>query len=99
MSDFLKKMEAASKARAAAMPPAVAAASLDLPLHALRLNGFDLFAEIKNNSPSEGRLGEAGDDRGLRARNYVRGGAAAISVLTEPSAFGGDLQHLRDVVG
>ncbi|HSD69189.1 MAG TPA: indole-3-glycerol-phosphate synthase [Woeseiaceae bacterium] len=99
MSDFLKKMEAASKARAAAMPPAVAAASLDMPLHALRLGDFDLIAEIKNNSPSEGQLGAAGDDRGLRARNYVRGGAAAISVLTEPSAFGGDLQHLRDVVG
>ena len=29
---------------------------------------------------------------------YVEGGAAAISVLTEPSRFGGDMSHLREVV-
>ncbi|MCI0516567.1 MAG: indole-3-glycerol-phosphate synthase [Woeseiaceae bacterium] len=98
MSDFLRKMAVASKARAAAMPPSIAAADLDMPLHAFRLSDFDLIAEIKNSSPSEGRLGAAGDDRGARARNYVRGGAAGISVLTEPSAFDGDLQHLREVV-
>ena len=98
MSDFLKKMAVASKSRAAALPPSIAAANLDMPLHGVRPGDFDLIAEIKNSSPSEGQLGAAGDDRRLRARNYVRGGAAAISVLTEPSAFGGDLQHLRDVV-
>jgi indole-3-glycerol phosphate synthase len=33
------------------------------------------------------------------ARRYVDGGAAAISVLTEPTQFGGELAHLEEVVG
>lgn len=98
MSDFLKKMAALSMARVAAIPGTVAAKDLDLPLQALRLQDFDVIAEIKNRSPSEGSLTIAGEDRRTRARNYAQGGAAAISVLTEPSAFAGDLQHLRDVV-
>jgi indole-3-glycerol phosphate synthase len=98
MSDFLKKMAALSMARVAAIPRTIAAKDLDLPLHALRLQDFDVIAEIKNRSPSEGPLAIAGEDRRTRARNYAQGGAAAISVLTEPSAFAGDLQHLRDVV-
>jgi indole-3-glycerol phosphate synthase len=36
--------------------------------------------------------------RAERARQYVDGGAAAISVLTEPSRFAGTLTHLREVV-
>ena len=36
-------------------------------------------------------------DRATRARQYVDGGAAAISVLTEPSRFDGSLEHLDDV--
>jgi indole-3-glycerol phosphate synthase len=69
-----------------------------LPVNSLRLHDFDVIAEIKNSSPSEGPLAVAGEDRRARARNYARGGAAAISVLTEPLAFGGELQHLREVV-
>lgn len=98
MSDFLKKMAASARARAAELPPAFAAAELDAPAHSLRLDAFDLIAEIKNSSPSEGPISDRSDDRGARARNYLRGGAAAISVLTEPSAFGGKLQHLREAV-
>ena len=33
------------------------------------------------------------------ATSYERAGAAAISVLTEPTFFDGSLDHLRDVVG
>ena len=33
----------------------------------------------------------------LQAANYIEGGATAISVLTEPSHFGGDLAHLEEV--
>ncbi len=98
MSDFLKKMAALNMARVSAIPGNFAAADLDMPLHALRLQDFDVIAEIKNRSPSEGPLALAGEERCVRARNYARGGAVAISVLTEPSAFGGELQHLRDVV-
>ncbi len=98
MSDFLKKMAALSMARASTIPRTAAAADLDTPVYSLRLKDFDVIAEIKNRSPSEGPLAVAGEDRRARARNYARGGAAAISVLTEPSAFGGDLQHLREVI-
>jgi indole-3-glycerol phosphate synthase len=34
----------------------------------------------------------------MRARAYADGGAAAISVLTEPSRFDGELAHLEEVV-
>lgn len=98
MSDFLKKMAALSRARVSAMPRTVAEAGFDLPLFSLRLDDFDVIAEIKNSSPSDGPLAVAGEDRRERACDYARGGAAAISVLTEPSAFAGDMQHLREVV-
>ncbi len=97
MSDFLRQMAAASAARAERLPRAFPAADLDKPLYPLVLDGFDLIAEIKARSPSEGALVAEGDDRAERARQYARGGAAAISVLTEPSRFGGALEHLAKV--
>jgi indole-3-glycerol phosphate synthase len=59
-----------------------------------RRAGFDLIAEIKLKSPSAGVLGRC--DVAARARAYARGGASAVSVLTEPTRFGGDLLHLAD---
>jgi indole-3-glycerol phosphate synthase/phosphoribosylanthranilate isomerase len=55
-----------------------------------------LVAEVKRASPSKGLL--AGQfDPVARARAYAAGGAAAISVLTEPDFFQGSLDHLRAV--
>lgn len=64
---------------------------------ALRLSpeGFDVIAELKLRSPAAGRLGSEADDWPGRVTAYARGGAAAVSVLTEPSRFDGSLQHLR----
>mgnify|MGYP001239565150 CR=1 FL=1 len=57
---------------------------------------FNVIAECKSSSPSRGVLKH--DYRpGLVAKSYEVGGAAAISVLTEPSFFGGSLDDL-DVV-
>jgi len=98
MSDFLQQMALASRERAAAIRAEINSAALDLPILPLKLRGFDLIAEIKDSSPSEGALAKSGADRAARARDYAAGGAAAISVLTEPSKFSGDLAHLRDVV-
>jgi indole-3-glycerol phosphate synthase len=98
MSDFLKQMAQTSAARAAAAPQSFTAADLDRPVHPLKLGNFDLIAEIKNRSPAEGELVSAGTGRTERAKAYVDGGAAAISVLTEPERFDGDLSHLAEVV-
>lgn len=51
-----------------------------------------LIAEVKFKSPTEGKLAE-GDATSI-ALEYQRGGAVAVSVLTEPHAFGGRLEHL-----
>lgn len=52
-----------------------------------------VVAEIKFTSPSEGKLREPGDV-GKIARAYERGGVSAISVLTEPKHFEGDIRYL-----
>src|SRR5439155_3715972 len=61
--------------------------------------GFDLLAEIKLRSPSAGHLADPAQDADTIVRKmaaaYAAGGAAAISVLTEPTAFGGSLAHLE----
>lgn len=57
-------------------------------LAALRLPGVRIIAEVKRQSPSAGMLREPLDPAGL-ARAYERGGAAAVSVVTEPRYFGG----------
>jgi indole-3-glycerol phosphate synthase len=63
----------------------------------LRLSpaGFDVIAELKLRSPAAGVLGDQTDDWLGRIGAYARGGAAAVSVLTEPSRFDGSLDHLR----
>ena len=55
-----------------------------------------IIAECKRRSPSRGVLCAEYDPRAI-ARGYAANGAAAISVLTEPSFFDGDLEHLRAV--
>ena len=93
-------MAKSSAARAAAAP-AFTDADFDKPVVPLSLGRFDIIAEIKQRSPAEGHL--TTPQKGIsylnsRARAYVSGGAAAISVLTEPSRFDGDLAHLESVV-
>jgi len=105
MSRFLDAMARASNLRVAAArntePPAALArrASATPPPPPLRLSpaGFDVIAEIKLRSPAAGVLGAASDDWLGRAVSYARAGAAAVSVLTEPTRFDGSLQHLEAV--
>jgi indole-3-glycerol phosphate synthase len=97
MSDFLATM-AQSSAERAASTGAISAAQLDKPVVPLELGVFDVIAEIKDRSPAEGQLTARGVDRARRAGQYAEGGAAAISVLTEPSRFDGSLEHLAEVV-
>jgi indole-3-glycerol phosphate synthase len=53
-----------------------------------------VIAELKRRSPSKGAINEL-LDAPARAAEYAAGGAAAISVLTEPARFGGSLDDLR----
>jgi indole-3-glycerol phosphate synthase len=58
-------------------------------------DGTAIIAEIKRTSPLKGPL--APDlDATETARAYADGGAAAISVLTEPEFFHGSLRDLED---
>ncbi len=97
MTDFLQGMAESSRARAARLPDAYPASALERPVFPLSLDTFDIIAEIKDTSPAEGVLASGDSDRRQRALDYARGGAAAISVLTEPSRFAGDITHLEEV--
>ena len=55
--------------------------------------GVGIIAEVKRASPSAGPIAQA--DPGEQAGRYERGGAVAISVLTEPRYFDGSLWDLR----
>ena len=55
-----------------------------------------VIAECKRRSPSRGILRERYEPA-AHAREYAAAGAAAISVLTEPTFFDGSPEHLRAV--
>ncbi len=103
MADFLSEMAAASRLRCEAARREHTADELRAriadtePPAELALDRFDIIAEIKHRSPRDGALGgDLHDDAG-RAGVYAEGGAAAVSVLTEPSRFAGALEHLETV--
>jgi len=100
-ADFLGNMAASSRARslsAQAVTPAreLRARIAELPpAPRLALNSFDLIAEVKLRSPAVGLLKSATEeDVGARVAGYARAGAAAVSILTEPSRFDGSLEDL-----
>jgi indole-3-glycerol phosphate synthase len=97
MSDFLQQMAALSAERAAAVA-SIGSSDLDKPLLPLQFGAFDVIAEIKDRSPAEGELATDDSNRAQQAQCYAAGGAVAISVLTEPSCFSGDLSHIEEVV-
>lgn len=71
----------------------------ELFIEALSRTGrLNVIAECKRRSPSRGVL-RADYQPVSIAASYERAGAAAISVLTEPTFFDGSLQHLQSVRG
>jgi indole-3-glycerol phosphate synthase len=108
-SGTLGRLTQRAHARAAALEPrrdALRELALRAPVapslaDALRGPVVRVIAELKRKSPSKGAI-----NTGLSARDqagaYARGGAAAISVLTEPDEFGGsndDIAEARDAAG
>jgi indole-3-glycerol phosphate synthase len=61
-----------------------------------QVDRVNVVAECKRRSPSRGVL-RASYDPVTIAKGYADAGAAAISVLTEPTFFDGSLEHLRGV--
>ena len=64
--------------------------------NALSKDGINVIAEFKRRSPSKGVI-RAGANVVDIARAYERGGAVAMSVLTEEDYFAGSLDDLRQV--
>ncbi len=86
-----QRLARARQARSEAALLAECAAAAPAP--PLVAGEFGLIAEIKRTSPAEGAL-EPETDVARRAGLYAEAGVAAVSVLTEPSRFGGSLGDL-----
>jgi indole-3-glycerol phosphate synthase len=103
MTGFLDDMARSSAARVAEAIRHESVVALErrarsaAPCAPLRLSasGFDVIAELKLRSPAAGQLSLESEDWLGRVAAYARGGAAAVSVLTEPTRFDGSLDHLR----
>ncbi len=98
--DFLTQMALSSAARVAHAKnalPDLEDRLQNLPMPpklVLSPAGFDLIMELKLASPAYGSLANSSLDLQAQVLAYARAGAAAVSVLTEPSRFQGDLLHL-----
>ena len=82
--------ELAEAADRAAQPPSLRSALLT--------DRVAVIAEVKRRSPSKGTINPV-IDAAAQGQAYERGGASAISVLTEPTHFGGTTRDLVDVIG
>lgn len=105
--DLLRAVVAAAtrivETRRQARPPAALEASIARRPDGRRFEsalrdgrGFRVIAECKRRSPSRGVLRDTYDPP-AHAVAYAGAGAAAISVLTEPTFFDGALEHLAAV--
>jgi indole-3-glycerol phosphate synthase len=97
----LGELTVEARARAAALKPRAGELSRSIQrlsqpagfAAALRRDHVGIIAEVKRSSPSKGEINRDLDlDKQIRA--YERGGAAAISILTEPLRFGGSNEDL-----
>jgi indole-3-glycerol phosphate synthase len=97
---FLERMGAASRERVARARAAESEAKLARRAQRsarpprLVLDRFDVIAELKRRSPAAGALSDGAFDQSAQLAAYARGGASAVSVLTEPTEFKGELAHL-----
>ncbi len=89
-----KRREVAQRRAALPHPPARGAPARDFAA-SLSGPGVALIAEFKRASPSRGKIADHLSPAAA-AQAYERGGAAAMSVLTDERYFGGTLEDLRE---
>jgi indole-3-glycerol phosphate synthase len=65
-------------------------------LQATEQDPYRIISEVKKASPSKGVIREDFDPLSI-AQSYERGGASAISILTEPHFFQGSLEYLAEI--
>lgn len=97
MTVLRQLLENAQRRAATMVVPAGATTTTTRPSFAQALRGkqrLAVIAEFKRQSPSRGGIAPLADVL-AHTQAYARAGAAAVSVLTEPSRFGGDIDDLR----
>ena len=98
LEEILASTRADVERRRRAVPESALQAASDRPPHAFRdalaEPGLSIIAEHKRRSPSAGPI-RPGSSVSEVVSAYERGGAAAISVLTEQHNFDGSLEDLR----
>jgi indole-3-glycerol phosphate synthase len=96
MADSSRERARVAKAqRPQAQMLELAKATVEPPPLTSHGGGFDLIAEVKLRSPAAGLLKPGDENVGERVTRYASAGAAAISVLTEPTRFDGAMSHLE----
>ena len=96
---LIDELVATARERAEALPPRGHISEQRRPSFREALRGkaqLSVIAEFKKASPSLGAIAERGLED--QVRRYAQAGAAAISVLTEPSRFKGSLLDLERTV-
>lgn len=102
MADFLKTIHDRTSQRIAHLDPQILQRQLTTArkphnfLNAFTRGHFPIIAEVKFASPSAGQLLAEQDPVDI-ARAYLHHGAAALSVLTEPDFFQGNLSFLQQI--
>jgi indole-3-glycerol phosphate synthase len=106
MSGFLQKIADITRERVAKAKQEIPAATLEQsPLFnraphnaqaAFLQDGYNIIAEIKFASPSEGSIHPAADPVPI-AEGYLNAGAKMLSILTEPQFFKGEPAYLQAV--
>jgi indole-3-glycerol phosphate synthase len=90
-----------TRARLGNEPPPGRAVAHDPPFAltaALRKDRINVIAEIKSASPSAGSIVDNPDVEAITAA-YKEGGAAAVSIVTEPEFFHGSWEWIARVAG
>jgi indole-3-glycerol phosphate synthase len=96
--DFLKEMKEKARLRASLIRDVSLKQALPIISFkdALLSSGISIIAEIKYATPAEGALGLKEDPSTL-AQHYQGLGASAISCLTEPEYFLGDIEYIPQI--